>query len=238
MKAIITLAILLILHFRGSASELFIRVNTTGEYYVTVYDQTIYNRSNVFKFFDLPSGITTVLVRHQYTNTILYNGTLSLKHNERIIAEINQFGNLAIIQKSLIQEINWYTSYPMNDPYIGNPYPGGPYPGTPYPGNPYPGNNHPYPGNNSAYLQFLSSFKSESMDSNKLKMAKNYASSNALTAEQIATISKGFSFDSNRLEFAKHAYATCYDKNNYFMLKDTFSFSSNYNALLKHIEGK
>lgn len=219
MKAIITLSILLILHFRGSASELFIRINTTGEYYVTVYDQTIYNRSNVFKFFDLPSGITTVLVRHQSTNTILYNGTLSLKHNERIVAEINPFGNLSIIQKSLIQEINWYTSYPLNDPYTGNPYPG-------------------YTGNNSAYLQFLSSFKSESMDSNKLKMAKNYVSSNTLTAEQIATISKGFSFDNNRLEFAKHAYTNCYDKNNYFMLKETFSFSSNYNALLKHIEGK
>lgn len=230
MKAIITLAIILTFPFKGSASELFIRVNTTGEYYVTVYDQTIYNRSNIFKFFDLPNGITTVLVRHQYTNTILYNGTLSLKHNERIVAEINQFGNLAIIQRSLIQEINWYTSYPLNDPYIGNPYPGNPYPGN----NPYPG----YTVNNSAYQQFLSSFKSESMDSNKLKMAKNYASSNTLTAEQIATISRSFSFDANRLEFAKHAYATCYDKNNYFMLKETFSFSSNYNALLKHIEGK
>lgn len=76
------------------------------------------------------------------------------------------------------------------------------------------------------------------MDSNRLTMAKSYASSNSLTAEQITDISKGFSFDSNRLEFAKHAYAACIDKSNYFLLKDTFSFSSNYNSLVNFIEGK
>lgn len=75
------------------------------------------------------------------------------------------------------------------------------------------------------------------MDSNKLRMAKNYVASNPLTAEQIAGISREFSFDNNRLDFAKHAYATCYDKSNYFLLKDTFTFSSNYNNLLNHIGG-
>lgn len=75
------------------------------------------------------------------------------------------------------------------------------------------------------------------MDSNKLRMAKNYVASNPLTSEQIAGISREFSFDNNRLDFAKHAYANCYDKSNYFLLKDTFTFSSNYNSLLNHIGG-
>lgn len=234
MKTIITLAIALTLHFTSVASELFIRVNAAGEYYVTVYDQTHQNRSNIYKFFDLPGGITSVMIVNKYTNTILYNGTLSLRHKERIVAEVNGFGKLSIIQKMQIQEVNWYTTVVVNDPYAGNSYPGNPYPGVPYPGGvTYPGYNV----NNNAYYQFLSSFKNEPMDSNKLRMAKNYVSTNPLTTEQIAGISREFSFDSNRLEFAKHAYATCYDKNNYFMLKETFTFSSNYNSLLKHIGG-
>lgn len=228
MKTIITLAIALAFHFTGIASELFIRVNAAGEYYVTVYGQTHQNRSNIYKFFDLPVGITSIIIVNKYTNTILYNGTLFLSHNERIVAQVNGFGKFSIIQKMQIQEINWYTTVVVNDPYTGNSYPG-----MTYPGNPYPGYNV----NNNTYYQFLSSFKNEPMDSNKLRMAKNYVSTNTLTAEQIAGINREFSFDSNRLEFAKHAYTTCYDKNNYFLLKDTFTFSSNYNSLLKHIGG-
>lgn len=222
MKIIITLAMAFAFQLTGLASELFIRIDATGEYYVTVSDQMHQNKNNIYRFSDLPGGVVSIVVINKYTNSILYNGTLSLRHNERVIAQINSFGKFSIIDKVQIRELDWYTTIVVNDSYLE----------TPYPGNT---NNTGNQTNNNAYYQFLGAFKSETMDSNKLKMAKNYVSNNSLTAEQIAAISRGFSFDSNRLEFAKHAYATCYDKHNYFLLKETFSFSSNYNSLLKYI---
>ncbi|NGF74873.1 DUF4476 domain-containing protein [Fluviicola sp. SGL-29] len=248
MRTIFTFAITFVLCFTSVASELFIRVNATGEYSVTVYDQTHQNRNNVYQFAGLPGGITSVMIVNKHTNTLLYNGTLSLMQNERVIVQVNGFGNLSILQRVPIQEVNWYTTVVANDPYAGTwpgttwpgtPNPGNPYPGYPYPNGPYPGGNFPGQtvGNTSSYHLFLNTLRNEAMDSNKLRMAKNYVASNSLTAEQIAGISKEFSFDNNRLDFAKHAYASCYDKNNYFLLKDTFTFSSNYNNLLNHIGG-
>lgn len=65
-------------------------------------------------------------------------------------------------------------------------------------------------------------------------MAKDYVSRGGASAHEIAQMSKHFSFDSHRLEFAKFAYKYCYDKRNYYLLRDTFSFSSNYNNLLDY----
>ncbi len=233
MRTIITLVIAISFALLSNASELFIRVNAQGEYFASAYNQTHYNRNNIFKFFDLPGGSTSIQIVNQHTNVLLYSGTISIKQNERVVAQIDGYGNLTIIQRLQIQELNWYTTTTQNDVY------------TPHPGNPYPGNNNPFPGhgnhgnstNNNMFQQFLSSLKDE-MDGNKLTMAKNYSSQNSLSADQIARISKEFSFDGNRLEFAKHAYANCYDKNNYFLLKNTFSYTSNYNSLLKFIEGQ
>jgi hypothetical protein len=243
MRTIFTFAFAFALTFTSTASELFIRVNAPKEHFVAVQTQTHYNSNNVFKFFDLQSGYVTVQVVNRFNNAVLYNGNILLKNNERVVAQIDGWGKLTIIQKIRIQEVNWYTTYTDNDEYSGNPYPGGPYPGNPYPGNPYPGGQNPnddyYSGNvvsTSIYQKFLTSFRNESMDNNRLTMANSFVKSNTLTAEQIAGICKEFSFDNNRLEFAKTAYSKCYDKSNYFLLKDSFSFSSNYNSLLKYIE--
>ncbi|NGF74839.1 DUF4476 domain-containing protein [Fluviicola sp. SGL-29] len=227
MRIIFTFLIAVVLHFSGNASELYIRVNASGEYFASVSTQTHYNANNIFKFFDLPGGIVTIQVFNRMTNAILYNGSLSLKNNERIVAQIDGFGQLTIIQRVQIQELNWYTTIANTDGYPNNPYPN--------PTNPYPGNQA---GNAEVFQKFMTSLKNESIDGNKLTMAKSFVKSNSLSADQIAQISRQLSFDSNRLEFAKYAYDYCFDKSNYFLLKDTFSFSSNYNNLLKYIESK
>jgi len=74
-------------------------------------------------------------------------------------------------------------------------------------------------------------------DDTKLIIAKQIASNNCLTAAQIRDIMKLFSFESTRLEFAKFAYSHCYDKGNYFMVNDAFSFSSSIEELNEFIYG-
>jgi len=230
MKVLYTFLVALSVNFSGLASELFIRVNATGEYFASASDQTIYNASRIFKFFDLEDGMVPIQIMNRFTNELLYNDRISINQNERLIAEIDRFGFLSIVKRTRIQVINWYTT---EESFGGN----------------HNGNVHNSHGNNggghwnnqhasSNYQDFLVALKKEAMDNNKLTFAKNYAKEANLKAKQIAEIMNQFSFDANKLEFSKYAYDYCVDKKNYFQVKSAFTFSSSYTALVKYIDGK
>ena len=75
----------------------------------------------------------------------------------------------------------------------------------------------------------------ENFDSSRLSMAKQISNSNMLTANQIKQICQLFSFENNKLEFAKQAYKSCVDKNNYFKINEVFKFDSDKQQLNKFI---
>lgn len=77
----------------------------------------------------------------------------------------------------------------------------------------------------------------ESFDSSKLTLAKQVISSNPMTASQILGICKLFSFESNKLEFAKFAYPYCVEPNKYYLLNDAFSYDSSKRELDEFIRG-
>lgn len=77
----------------------------------------------------------------------------------------------------------------------------------------------------------------ESFDSSRLKLAKQIIMSNPMSVKQIMGICKLFSFESNKLDFAKFAYRHCTDKNRYFMLNEVFSFESSKRELRDYIIG-
>lgn len=72
-------------------------------------------------------------------------------------------------------------------------------------------------------------------DSDRLELAKEIVGKNCVSAKQIASVCKLFTYDSNRLEFAKFAYASCADKGMYFILDETFTFSSSRDELHDYI---
>lgn len=88
-------------------------------------------------------------------------------------------------------------------------------------------NEHPYgpqamnPEDFEVALRFISK---ETFDSNRLDTAKEIVGKNWVSARQIAAICGLFTYDSNRLEFAKFAYASCVDKGMYFLLDETFTY--------------
>lgn len=234
MKKIYLLAVIALITQASFAAELFIRVTRTGSHIATAFNQTQTNSTNIFRFFELPGGNLNVQITDQQTGTSIYSGFLNMSADQRVVAELDAFGTLKIIQSSTITTTNWYTSGPANNTVstpVGTTYPNN---GTTYPNNGGFNNN----GNDAAFAQFLQMVENESIDSKRLEMTKSYVNKTNLSAQQIADISKKFTFDSNRLEWAKYAYSKCYDKANYFLLKNTFAFSSNYSALEDYIEGQ
>lgn len=90
--------------------------------------------------------------------------------------------------------------------------------------------------NQNEFNTALNSIRSDSFESGKLNKAKQIVSRNRMCTAQIIQIVRLFSFESNKLEFAKYAYQYCTDKNNYYQVTDAFSFQSSKDELLKFIK--
>ncbi|MFZ4523535.1 MAG: DUF4476 domain-containing protein [Bacteroidales bacterium] len=96
----------------------------------------------------------------------------------------------------------------------------------------------PRPMDNRSFDQAVESISSKSFESSKLTIAKQIVAANCLRCQQVKEIMKLFSFESNRLEFAKFAYKYTWDIKNYYLLNDAFDFESSIDELNKHINGR
>ena len=87
------------------------------------------------------------------------------------------------------------------------------------------------PNNFSSALQTITG---QGFDDTRLNTAKQIASANCLNATQIAEICKIFGFEETKLNFAKFAYTSCTDPNNYFMINNVFAFSTSVDELTQY----
>lgn len=81
----------------------------------------------------------------------------------------------------------------------------------------------------------VQSIEKEWLESNKLKSATHVAQSNKLTSAQVKELMLLFSFESNKLDVAKQAYANTVDKKNFSIVNDAFSFNSSRDELARFI---
>ena len=75
----------------------------------------------------------------------------------------------------------------------------------------------------------------QSFDDKKLEIAQLCVVIGLFCTDDLAVMAKTFSFEDNRLAFLKFAYPYCTDPERYPTLRDSFSFSSNYDALMDYI---
>ena len=90
--------------------------------------------------------------------------------------------------------------------------------------------------NDREFKDVLKSIEKEWLESNKLKSASQVVKANNVTTAQVEQILLMFSFENNRLELAKQAYASTVDKRNYSRLFDLFSFNSSKVELERYIQ--
>ncbi len=89
--------------------------------------------------------------------------------------------------------------------------------------------------NDREFSRVLQSIQKEWLESNKMKSASQIVKGNNLSVAQVKQMLLLFSFETNKLDLAKQAYANTVDKRNYSMLMDVFSFNSSKNELEKYI---
>ncbi len=86
------------------------------------------------------------------------------------------------------------------------------------------------------FNQALTSIKSKTFSDSKLTLAKQVTKGNCLTSAQIAQITSLFDFESTKLEYAKFAYAFCYNPENFWKVNNAFEFESTIEELNEYIE--
>lgn len=87
----------------------------------------------------------------------------------------------------------------------------------------------------SDFAAALEAIRESSFEDTKLTTAKQIADGACLSTDQIIAICNEFSFEDRKLNFAKHAYSRCLDRNNYFKINKVFSFDSSKNELNKFV---
>ncbi len=74
----------------------------------------------------------------------------------------------------------------------------------------------------------------ERFENDKMRVAKQITSNGGcLTAQQISTVTSAFTFENDKLEYAKFAYPYCADPKNYGVLNSQFTFDSSKRELGK-----
>jgi hypothetical protein len=99
------------------------------------------------------------------------------------------------------------------------------------------GNSNPtYNSNEKTTFELtIMAVQKQSFDTDRLKVAKNSIAGGDMLSREILEITKLFSFEATKLEFAKFAYGYTSDKKNYLMVQEAFQFSSSSSELQDYI---
>ncbi|MCH8553837.1 MAG: DUF4476 domain-containing protein [Schleiferiaceae bacterium] len=81
----------------------------------------------------------------------------------------------------------------------------------------------------------LRAIANQSFEDGRLSVARQLISASCISTEQIKEIIALFSFEKTRLDFAKEAWHKTTDPQRYFLLNDSFSFSSSTKELTDYI---
>ena len=81
----------------------------------------------------------------------------------------------------------------------------------------------------------MQALEKESFDDKRTETAILCVTLGHFCTDDLARMAKTFTFDDNRTKFLTYAYDYCVDRENYYILKDAFSFSLNYDKMMETI---
>lgn len=247
MKKAFTLALSIVISSSMfAAADFYLKLNSNGNYTVSLNNQTQTSASNIFRFNNLAPGNYLLKVQQDgLYGRILYNQPVSLADGYRTAAEMNPNFVLSIIDKMPLIQNAWYqdglTGYPNHPPY-GNgqnqPYP--PKPHYPKPKDPK-GCNHSCPYHNgcngNGYGQYYPNYPYPYSGNNG-----NYYNMNLMDEagmQSLMQTMKNVSFDDKMYNIAKTALKNRSVKTSQVhQLLQLFSFEKYKLDLAKHLYDK
>lgn len=188
-----------------------------------------YHHLTVFRFVTCPYSYYPM-------KKTIFNGWISVPPKSILYAQIDCNSQFNVVK----MEPYFFHGYGINSGYYeeGDDYGYGTNCG--YEGNGWSPSPAPMPMcmQEMEFMQLKESIASKSFESTKLQMAKQALAQNYFTSAQVADLMNVFSFESSKLDFAECAYGRVLDKQNYYLVNNSFSFESSIGELSRFIAGK
>ena len=213
--------------------------------FIAVLDNQLSNNSNMFTVQQIQPGYHKLKVIRNYSipygfsmvQKVVYKGWINIPAKSIVYAQINCMNQFDIVKVDPVfcpppAGGCGYNDWDDDDDYS--------YDNTSNCGN---GNGWEYvppaPAYMSpaAFMQLKASIESKSFESSKLQIAKQALAYNNFTSAQISDLMLLFDFETTKLDFAKCAYAKVIDKQNYYVVNNSFTFESSIQELNKYIAG-
>lgn len=221
-------------------SSLFIQSQNNGDVRVIIDGRRFEPNNNSLRIDGLEAGSHAVKIYQQKNNgnfnlfgkkyQVVFNGNVTVRPRANVMITVDRFGNANISDSRNTNnrnDRNYDKGWDNDQSYDfdrGNRF--GDY-----------DNQSAYSGtmNDRDFKRVLESINKEWLESNKLKSAIQIVSTNKMTTAQVKEMLWLFSFENNKLELAKRAYANTVDKRSYSQLNDAFSFNNSKEELARYI---
>ncbi len=192
------------------ASELNLRLQHQAWFTLTIDDQCFETPVNFFHIENLAPGnhfmqITRLDNGYYGPLTVqqtIFSGYIHIPARSKVHAMVDRFGQLRINKITALA--------PMNMPVYNEC--------APVPVQ--------YGMNEIEFHHLKNTVSHLSFESSKITVIRQALMHNRITSRQAAELVSMMTFESSKLELAKFAYKGTVDKQNYFILNDTFSFES------------
>jgi hypothetical protein len=96
----------------------------------------------------------------------------------------------------------------------------------------------PVPMAPNEFQDIRSSISSKTFEDTRMTIARQVLNDRCILSSQVRDIMTLFTFEDNRLEFAKYAYDRTYDIGNYFKVNDAFTFETSIDELNGYINSR
>lgn len=229
-------------------SILRIKMHDHSSLYVVFDNQIINSNNSTCLISNVSAGYHFIKVfrinqghgnNHPSMHRPVFQGNIFIPCGYRILAMINRFNQYFIVKKAPLNQHypnNYYNDYENNDTYNGfydqdnGSNCNGDY-------NNYPASDNLVCMNLYSFQALKSSIENKNFENSKLLIARQAATSNYFTSQQIFELTCLFTYESTKLEFAKFAYAHTIDKQNYYLVNNAFGFESSIMDLDGYIRG-
>ena len=193
---------------RQDNDEVYLSDLRTGYYSIKIFQQRMRGRRSGFGNDQMQE---------------VYNSRVYIRPRTHIDIVINRFGRAFIDERSMNSgwggwdsewsDGNWSTNAPWNNSTNTSQYMDA-----------------------GTFNSFLQTLRAESFDNTRQTIAKQTMSNQYFTTAQIREIVDVFTYENTKLEMAKYAYGRCVDKNNYFQLNQSLTYSSSREELSRYIQ--
>ncbi|MBB2145960.1 DUF4476 domain-containing protein [Pedobacter sp. LMG 31464] len=201
-------------------AEVFLQIEDRGNFTVYLDNELVGSSKGRFRFYDVDNASPSLTILQG--NKRIFNGRINVHPEQRLVLTYTLRSGLKTINELKIYRNGQYALNDF-DNYTGS-YNTGIVPPT------IPNGNSINPFNS-----LLAMVKKEPFDDDKIKVIQAYTVHSYLSTAQTAVLLKTFNQDDKKLFLAKNLVPVISDLQNYYTLKEEFTFLSSKDEFLKFL---